>query len=154
MDGGGETESSGIDVSALSKAPTYSEFVPSMHSNMTLTSTMPEKEPVFPPDAILEQKVVAVLETVYDPEIPVDIYKLGLIYHVHAPASEDTPDQVKVIMTLTSPNCPAAQSLPVEVKNKIERLDEVNDATVEITFDPPWTPELMDEAARLVLNLD
>jgi FeS assembly SUF system protein len=106
----------------------------------------------YPAESV-EEKVVAVLKTCYDPEIPVDIYQLGLIYDVLAPRAPEEPGKVKVIMTLTAPNCPAAQTLPAEAKYKIERLQEVEDAEVEITFDPPWTPEKMSEEARLVLNL-
>ena len=122
---------------------------------MTMTSPLPPKEPVFEPDDSLEEKVVAVLKTCYDPEIPVDIYQLGLIYKVFAPRSpeEVDHDRVKVLMTLTAPNCPAAQTLPAEAKYKIERLEEVSDAEIEITFEPPWTPDNMSEEARLVLNL-
>ena len=145
--------SSGLNTAALSQAPRYSDFVPSMHSNMTMTSPLPPKEPEYAPDASLEEKVVAVLKTCYDPEIPVDIYQLGLIYKVTAPRSPTEPDKVKVLMTLTAPNCPAAQTLPAEAKYKIERLEEVEDADIEITFDPPWTPDNMSEEARLVLNL-
>ena len=143
----------GIDTGALSQAPRYSDFVPSMHSNMTMTSPLPPVEPVFAADASLEEKVVAVLKTCYDPEIPVDIYQLGLIYKVFAPRGEDEPGKVKVLMTLTAPNCPAAQTLPADAKYKIERLEEVEEAEIEITFDPPWTPENMSDEAKLVLNL-
>lgn len=150
---GGEAGSGGLNVGALADAPKYNEFIPSMHSNMTMTSPLPPQEPEFAADATLEEKVVAVLRTCYDPEIPVDIYQLGLIYHVHAPVSEDQPEKVKVIMTLTSPNCPAAQTLPAEVKYKIERLQEVESAAVDITFEPAWTPEKMSDEAKLALNL-
>lgn len=145
--------SSGLNTGALAGAPKYSDYVPSMHSNMTMTSPLPPKEPVYDPDASLEEKVVAVLKTCYDPEIPVDIYQLGLIYKVIAPCSPEEPEKVKIVMTLTSPNCPAAQTLPAEAKYKIERLEEVEDAEVEITFDPTWTPDMMSEEAKLVLNL-
>ncbi len=97
----------------------------------------------------LEQQVTEVLKDIYDPEIPVNIYELGLIYGVDAP-----PDgNVKIKMTLTAPNCPAAQSLPAEVKDKSEAVDGVNSADVEVTFDPPWKPELMSDAAKLALNI-
>ncbi len=148
-----EVSGTRINTGALSSAPSYSDYVPSMHSNMTMTSPLPPVEPEYDPDATLEEKVVAVLKTCYDPEIPVDIYQLGLIYNVFAPRAEDEPGKVKILMTLTSPNCPAAQTLPAEAKYKIERLDEVEDAEIEITFDPPWTPEKMSEEAKLVLNL-
>ena len=150
---GDQPASGGLNTGALASAPKYGDFIPSMHSNMPLTSPLPPKEPEYAPDASLEEKVVAVLKTCYDPEIPIDIYQLGLIYKVIAPRSADQPDKVKVLMTLTAPNCPAAQTLPAEAKYKIERLPDVADAEIEITFDPPWTPEKMSEEAKLVLNL-
>jgi len=97
----------------------------------------------------LGEKIVRVLKTIYDPEIPVDIYELGLIYDVFV----NEAYEVKVLMTLTSPNCPVAESLPLEVEEKVKSLDVVKDAEVEITFDPPWTQELMSEEARLELGL-
>ena len=97
----------------------------------------------------LGEKIVRVLKTIYDPEIPVDIYELGLIYDVFV--NDDT--EVKILMTLTSPNFPVAETLPVEVEEKVKSLDMIKDATVEITFDPPWTQELMSEEAKLELNL-
>ena len=90
-----------------------------------------------------------VLKTVYDPEIPVDIYELGLIYDVFV----NEADEVKVLMTLTTPNCPVAETLPQEVEEKVKSLDEVKDAEVEITFDTPWTQDLMSEEAKLELGL-
>lgn len=97
----------------------------------------------------LGEKIVKVLKTIYDPEIPVDIYELGLIYDVFV--NEDC--EVKILMTLTSPNCPVAETLPVEVEEKVKSLDLVADAEVEITFDPPWTQDLMSEEAKLELGL-
>lgn len=97
----------------------------------------------------LGEKIVNVLKTIYDPEIPVDIYELGLIYDVMV----NTDHEVKILMTLTTPNCPVAESLPKEVEDKVKTLDSVNDCEVEITFDPPWTQELMSEEARLELGL-
>ncbi|QWX83735.1 SUF system Fe-S cluster assembly protein [Cellulophaga sp. HaHaR_3_176] len=97
----------------------------------------------------LGEKIVNVLKTIYDPEIPVDIYELGLIYDVFV--NED--NEVKILMTLTSPNCPVAESLPAEVEEKVKSLNEVKDAEVEITFDPPWTQELMSEEAKLELGM-
>ena len=93
----------------------------------------------------LGEKIVKVLKTIYDPEIPVDIYELGLIYDVFV--NED--NHVKVIMTLTTPNCPVADSLPLEVEDKVKSLTEVTDAKVELTFDPPWNRDLMSEEAKL-----
>lgn len=97
----------------------------------------------------LGEKIVRVLKTIYDPEIPVDIYELGLIYDVMV--SED--NDVRILMTLTSPNCPVAESLPLEVKEKVRSIKEVAEVEVEITFDPPWSQELMSEEAKLELGL-
>ncbi len=99
--------------------------------------------------AELGEKIVNVLKTIYDPEIPVDIYELGLIYDVFV--NEDC--DVKILMTLTTPNCPVAETLPLEVEEKVKSLNAVNDAEVEITFDPPWTQELMSEEAKLELGM-
>lgn len=97
----------------------------------------------------LGEKIVKVLKTIYDPEIPVDIYELGLIYDVLV--NED--NEVKILMTLTSPNCPVAETLPVEVEEKVKSLNEIKDAEVEITFDPPWTQDLMSDEAKLELGM-
>ena len=97
----------------------------------------------------LGEKIVKELKSIFDPEIPVDIYELGLIYDVFV--NED--NEVKILMTLTTPNCPVAETLPQEVEEKIKSIDEVKTAEVEITFDPPWTKDKMSEAAKLELNL-
>lgn len=97
----------------------------------------------------LGEKVVRVLKTIYDPEIPVDIYELGLIYDVMVNEDFD----VKILMTLTTPNCPVAESLPLEVEEKVKSLNQVKTAEVEITFDPPWTQDLMSEEAKLELGM-
>ncbi|TBN03278.1 SUF system Fe-S cluster assembly protein [Hyunsoonleella flava] len=99
--------------------------------------------------AELGEKIVNVLKTIYDPEIPVDIYELGLIYDVFVNEDYD----VKILMTLTTPNCPVAETLPLEVEEKVKSLNDVNDAEVEITFDPPWTQDLMSEEAKLELGM-
>ena len=99
--------------------------------------------------AELGDKIVNVLKTIYDPEIPVDIYELGLIYDVFV----NEADEVKILMTLTTPNCPVAETLPLEVEEKVKSLDEVKDAEVEITFDPPWSQDLMSEEAKLELGM-
>ncbi|MBU2950648.1 SUF system Fe-S cluster assembly protein [Tamlana agarivorans] len=99
--------------------------------------------------AELGEKIVNVLKSIYDPEIPVDIYELGLIYDVFVNEDND----VKILMTLTTPNCPVAETLPLEVEEKVKSLDEVKGAEVEITFDPPWTQELMSEEAKLELGM-
>ena len=96
----------------------------------------------------LGEKIVKELKSIFDPEIPVDIYELGLIYDVFV--NED--NEFKILMTLTSPNCPVAESLPQEVEEKIRSIDEVKTAEVEITFDPPWTKDLMSEEAKLELG--
>lgn len=96
----------------------------------------------------LGEKIVKTLKTIYDPEIPVDIYELGLIYDVLV--NED--NEVKIIMTLTTPNCPVAESLPLDVKEKVKSIDGVEDAEVELTFDPAWTRDLMSEEAKLELG--
>ena len=93
-------------------------------------------------------KIVDVLKSIYDPEIPVDIYELGLIYDVFVNENKEA----KILMTLTSPNCPVAESLPVEVEQKVQTLDEIDNAEVEITFDPPWSQDLMSEEAKLELG--
>lgn len=96
----------------------------------------------------IRSEAIAMIETCYDPEIPVNIWELGLIYEVNVNEARD----VEVVMTLTSPFCPAAQSLPEEVKAKIEGIDGVMDVNVEITFDPPWGQEMMSEEAKLQLG--
>ncbi|MDO8632357.1 MAG: SUF system Fe-S cluster assembly protein [Phycisphaerales bacterium] len=97
----------------------------------------------------LESSIIEVLRTCYDPEVPVNIYDLGLIYDIDvAPGG-----RVAVKMTLTSPMCPVAGSLPPEVERKVKSVDGVIDATVEVVWDPPWTMEKMSEAARLQLNV-
>jgi FeS assembly SUF system protein len=96
----------------------------------------------------LKDKVLAAIKTVYDPEIPVDIYELGLIYEI----SVYPINNVFVLMTLTSPSCPSAEAIPGEVEQKIKAIEGVNDVKVEITFDPPYTQEMMSEAARLELG--
>jgi FeS assembly SUF system protein len=97
----------------------------------------------------LKGKIVEVLKTVYDPEIPVDIYELGLVYKIDV----DADANVRIEMTLTSPGCPVAGTLPIEVEQKTRGVDGVNDVKVEIVWDPPWTPERMSEAAKLQLNM-
>jgi len=96
----------------------------------------------------LKEKVVAAIKTVYDPEIPVDVYELGLIYEITA----YPVNNVYVLMTLTSPNCPAAEFIPSEVKSKIQAIRGVNNVEVELTFDPPYSQDMMSEAAKLELG--
>jgi len=96
----------------------------------------------------LGEKIVQVVKTIYDPEIPVDIYELGLIYDVFVNEDMD----VKILMTLTSPNCPVAETLPMEVEEKVRSIEGVRNAEVEITFDPMWTQDMMSEEAKLELG--
>ncbi len=97
----------------------------------------------------LGEKIVRVIKTIYDPEIPVDIYELGLIYDVFVNEDYD----VKILMTLTTPNCPVAETLPLEVEEKVRSINEVKSAEVEMTFDPPWSQDLMSEEAKLELGM-
>jgi len=96
----------------------------------------------------LGDKIVAKLKTIYDPEIPVDVFELGLIYDVFVSENND----VKILMTLTSPNCPVAETLPIEIEEKVKTIEEVNNAEVELTFDPIWTQDMMSEEAKLELG--
>ncbi|BDD04122.1 SUF system Fe-S cluster assembly protein [Aureibacter tunicatorum] len=96
----------------------------------------------------LRDKVLAAIKTVYDPEIPVDVYELGLIYEINV----FPVNNVYVLMTLTSPSCPAAEILPGEVKQKVKDIEGVNDVEVELTFDPPYSQDMMSEAAKLELG--
>ena len=98
--------------------------------------------------AELNDKIIRAIKTVYDPEIPVDVYELGLIYEIDIKDNKD----VHVLMTLTSPSFPGAESIPSDVKNRIEMIKEINDVDVEITFDPPYTSDLMSEEAKLELG--
>tara|TARA_B100000700_G_C14853765_1_gene765270 strand:- start:407 stop:733 length:327 start_codon:yes stop_codon:yes gene_type:complete len=96
----------------------------------------------------LGEEVVSVLCQIYDPEIPVNIYELGLIYDVQV--SEDY--DVKILMTFTAPNCPVADSLPVEIKDKVKQINLINEVDVDITWDPPWNKGMMSEEAKLELG--
>ena len=96
----------------------------------------------------LGDEIISVLDSVYDPEIPVSVYELGLIYDVKI--SED--NDVKVIMTLTSPSCPVAESLPEEIKEAVQKIKTIKSVEVEVTFDPPWEKSMMSEEAKLELG--
>ena len=98
----------------------------------------------------IKQAVVDVLRTVYDPEIPVDIYELGLIYEVEADDSGD----VKIVMTLTSPACPVAETLPPEVEAKARGVEGVTDVMLDLVWEPPWSPAMMSDAAKLELGME
>jgi len=97
----------------------------------------------------VREKIIEQIKTVYDPEIPVDIYELGLIYEIHI---EDN-GLVKLLMTLTTPMCPVADSLPMEVQEKILMVEEVTDVDLQVVFDPPWTKDMMSENARFALDM-
>ena len=97
----------------------------------------------------LKEKVIAEIKKIYDPEIPVNIYELGLIYDIKT----DDKNNVKVNMTLTTPNCPVAESLPKEVEDSVKGIKEVKDAKLELVWEPPWDKSMMSEAAKLELNL-
>jgi FeS assembly SUF system protein len=119
-------------------------------------ATQPTAETAPAPDAeksieykLLEGKVIAALSSVFDPEIPVNIYELGLIYKIDIDAERN----VKIQMTLTAPACPVAGTLPGEVEKKVEEIDEVKKATVELVWDPPWSRDMMSESALLQLGM-
>ena len=96
----------------------------------------------------IKDKVIAEIKTIYDPEIPVNIYDLGLIYDVQVDKKK-----AKIKMTLTSPNCPVAESLPKDVKDVAMQVEEIDDVDLELVWDPPWNKNMMSEAAKLELNL-
>ena len=97
----------------------------------------------------LKQKIIETLQNIYDPEIPVNIYEMGLIYEV-----EILPvNNVQIVMTLTTPSCPSAQSLPIEIDQKVRAIEGVNDVHVAVTWNPPWDKSMMSEAAQLELGM-
>ena len=99
-------------------------------------------------DAAIKEKVITAIKTVYDPEIPVDVFELGLIYEVNVMPMNN----VQILMTLTSPSCPSAEEIPSEVQQKVKSIEEVNDVQVDLTFDPPYHQDMMSEAAKLELG--
>ncbi len=118
------------------------------------SGTTQQGQPATPPageggdsDAIRRSAIEAV-STVFDPEIPVNIYELGLIYSVDVLPG----DNVEIVMTLTSPMCPVAESLPGDVEMRVREVEDINDVNVILTWEPPWTPDLMSEAAKLELG--
>jgi FeS assembly SUF system protein len=96
----------------------------------------------------MEQKIIAALKTVYDPEIPVDIYELGLIYDI----SLDEKSNATITMTLTAPSCFAAEQIPVDVESRVGEIEGIGEVTVTVSFDPPWTQDMMSEEAKLTLG--
>ena len=99
--------------------------------------------------SVLKDKIVSEIKKIYDPEIPVNIFELGLIYDIEV----DEKNNVKINMTLTSPNCPVAESLPKEVKDSVKQIKEVKEVDLQLVWDPPWDKTMMTEAAKLELNL-
>ena len=97
----------------------------------------------------IKDKVISEIKKIYDPEIPVNIYELGLIYNINI----DDKNNVKIDMTLTTPNCPVAESLPNEVKNSVKEIKEVKDVDLKLVWEPPWDKSMMSESAKLELNL-
>ena len=98
--------------------------------------------------ADVQNEAIEVLQTVYDPEIPVNVYELGLIYEVNVSVDLN----IDIIMSLTSPFCPAAQSMPAEIKEKLEKVEGVQSVEVKVVFEPPWSQEMMSESAKLQLG--
>lgn len=117
--------------------------------DMDEPTNAPSRDGLGPKEAVLHEKVVEVLRSIYDPEIPVNIYELGLIYDI----AVNHLGEVYVRMTLTSPACPVAGTLPIEVETKIAALPEVTDCEVELVWDPTYSMEMMSEVARLQLGL-
>ena len=102
----------------------------------------------------VRERIIETLKTVYDPEIPVDIYEMGLIYRVEIKDVDDNDKYpVDLIMTLTSPMCPVAETLPPEVETKVRSVEGVGDVHLDLVWDPPWTPDMMSEVAKLALNM-
>ena len=97
----------------------------------------------------IKKKIIEEIKKIFDPEIPVNIYELGLIYKIEV----DEKNKVNVDMTLTSPNCPVAESLPVDVKDSIKKIEGISDVNINVIWEPPWEKEMMSEAAKLELNL-
>ena len=97
----------------------------------------------------LKEKIIAEVKKIYDPEIPVNIYELGLIYDINV----DDKNNVKINMTLTTPNCPVAESLPKEVQDSVKTIKGINDVNLKLVWEPPWDKSMMSEAAKLELNL-
>ena len=144
--GAGSAESATPPASGAQEAPPPAPSVPAPASPDAGQTTL-TRDPVA--TLKLKPRVIEALSTIFDPEIPVNIYELGLIYDVIV----DARQAVKVEMTLTAPNCPAAQILPGEVKTKVAALDGVSEAHVEVVWEPPWSMDRMSEAAKLQLGM-
>lgn len=113
------------------------------------TGANPASTPAEEGPKRMERDIVTALQTIYDPEVPVDIYEMGLIYDVGVNAA----GEVSIKMTLTTPMCPVAESLPLEVESKVRQVEGVTHVDLDLVWDPPWHPGMMSEAARLQLNL-
>ena len=96
----------------------------------------------------IENNVIETLKTCYDPEIPIDLWSLGLIYHIKITENQKHRNSVKIIMSLTTPGCQMGQKMALDIKTKLEQMEEISEASVDITFEPQWTPEMMTEEAR------
>jgi FeS assembly SUF system protein len=115
---------------------------------MSETTSTPQEDFTEEKVKALQEKIINMLKTVYDPEIPVDVFELGLIYEIKI----DEDFNVKIEMTLTSPNCPVAESMPAEIKEKVGLVHGVSSVDLEVVFDPPWSQEFMSEEAKLELG--
>ena len=124
------------------------EFLKKMDEPANNTAKPETETPSAPEDRLLLDQVIATLHTIYDPEIPVDIYELGLVYEVHAYVG----GKVTVQMTLTTPHCPVAETMPDEIVEAIKTIEGVEDVDLDLVWDPPWDPSKMSEAARLELG--
>lgn len=143
-------EEAKASTAAAPAAPAAASSPAPRHVDSTLVTRFVDSKKT-PTQKAIEEKVIAAIQTVYDPEIPVNVYDLGLIYDI---AVDDETGKVHVKMTLTAPGCPVAGSLPVEVERRIENIPEVPSAVVELVWDPPWSRAMMSEAAALELGLD
>ena len=139
---------------------TTDTFDPETGARDMIDLSAPQEEPASPAEPVSEvevaditQAVIKALKTVYDPEIPVDIYELGLIYRVDFdPASEEAGAKITVDMTLTAPGCPVAGEMPGWVEDAILKVEGIDEVSVNMTFEPPWTPDRMSEEAKLELG--
>ena len=102
----------------------------------------------------MKTKIIDILKQCYDPEIPIDLWNLGLIYDINITTTEDNKNDVKITMSLTTPGCTMGQHMADDIKNKVKALEKINNIEVTVTFDPPWTPEMMTDYAREKLGYD
>ena len=102
----------------------------------------------------MKAKIIDILKQCYDPEIPIDLWNLGLIYDINMSTTENNKNDVKITMSLTTPGCTMGQHMADDIKNKVKALEEINNIEVNVTFDPPWTPEMMTDYAREKLGYD